>query len=94
MEWETLAMRPKTLYLEVIEDVIDPCCLILSDLLSYLIQKKKHLMVKKERQTNWITFCFEATLLFSVFLSEYVMFYDMWINTSLLPDFDLLWGKH
>lgn len=41
MEWETLAMRPKTLYLEVIEDVIDPCCLILSDLLSYLIQKKK-----------------------------------------------------
>lgn len=40
MEWETLAMRPKTLYLEVIEDDIDPCCLILSDLLPYLIQKK------------------------------------------------------
>lgn len=93
MGWETLAMRPKTLYLDVIEDNTDPCCLILPDSLPYLIQTKTpDVQVRTTDQLDNILLL--GYLIICIFLSVYVMFYDMWINTSLLPDFDLLWGKH
>lgn len=71
-------MRPKTLRLEVIEDDTDPCCLILSDSLPYLIQTKTpDGQVRTTDQLDNILLSIKATLLFSIFLSVYVMLYDM-----------------